>query len=393
MRLHYCDPSLFETLGHHANACRFITEGARRRGVEVHVYANRRIAPALRDELGARPHFRLTTYDCVSSDPISGWLENFTASWTATHEDLGRIEDVASDDLLYLNSGQGAELYAVVRYLRPDRPRVAIELGLPSGLLLDEPTGYRVAAGARQPALYRWASRQLPSELASRLRPLTFDPGSAAAYAHLLERPVATLPLPHEATTSRRPRAAAAAAPVIGFLGAQRPDKGGALVPELVERLLAARPGVRLLVHDGETRSPLAAVAGLAERGAHEPRLRVELGPADRARWNALLDAADLLVLPYEPARYATAYSAIAAEAIANAIPLVVPSGTTMAALLRAHGMPGVVFEDWSVASVAAAVERALDGFAPLAERAGAAAAAWPQCHGIARLIDALLAR
>jgi glycosyltransferase involved in cell wall biosynthesis len=392
MRLHYCDPSLFETLGHHANACRFIADGARRRGLEVRVYGSRRITPALRDELGAQPHFRLSTYDRISRDPISGWLENFSAGWTSTHHDLSRIPDVGPDDLIYLNSGQSAEFYALIRHLRPDGPRLAIEFGLPSGLLPDGAGGYRPDRGASQPALYRWASRQMSAELASRLRMLTFDPGSAAAYAYLLERPVSALPLPHEATTSCRPRAPAASAPTIAFLGAQRLDKGGALVPDLVDRLLSTRPAVRLLVHDGETRGPLREVAALATRASGEPRLRVAFGPAGRGEWNSLLDAADLVVLPYEPARYVTAYSAIAAEAIANAIPLVVPARTTLAALLAEHGAPGLVFDEWSVPSIAGAVERAVDEFAVLAERARIAAAAWPRHHGVARLVDALLA-
>src|SRR5215510_9154900 len=46
--------------------------------------------------------------------------------------------------------------------------------------------------------------------------------------------------------------------------------------------------------------------------------------------WLDLLDRSDLIVLPYEPNRYRRSGSGVATEAVSEAIPMVVPPGSTM---------------------------------------------------------------
>lgn len=108
--------------------------------------------------------------------------------------------------------------------------------------------------------------------------------------------------------------------------------------------------------------------------------------------WNDLLDAADLILCPYEAGRYRLSHSGLVAEALANAIPIVVPGDTALASLLDQYGGAGTSFADFAAAPIAAAVERALADFDTYCDLALAAARRWEATQGPDRLVDAMLA-
>jgi len=118
MRFYYVDPGLINNVGHHANSCRFITKELKARGIQTTILGERRIEPALRDELDARPFFRAFTYGDLIEDDISGWLEAFDNNCAITVEDLFRIPDIGPDDILFLNSARPAQLMAIGEWLR-----------------------------------------------------------------------------------------------------------------------------------------------------------------------------------------------------------------------------------------------------------------------------------
>src|SRR6185436_92437 len=96
-----------------------------------------------------------------------------------------------------------------------------------------------------QPTLYRHASHSLRPEYASRFCFATFDPASSAAYANLLQRDVAALPVPRSRAPIDRTRTNKAAV-TVAFLGEQRPDKGFQHVPAIVRLLLKKHRSIRV---------------------------------------------------------------------------------------------------------------------------------------------------
>ena len=99
----------------------------------------------------------------------------------------------------------------------------------------------------------------------------------------------------------------------------------------------------------------------------------------------------DLILCPHRPEFYVAGFSVVAAEALANAIPIVVPAGTPLEDLLVEYGGPGTAFDRFEPASIADALVRSLNQFDRVATLAHAAALRWPEKHGPARTVDELM--
>jgi hypothetical protein len=400
MHVTFADAGLASEIGHHANSCRFITGALRARGHTVAVAAYHGIQPELAAELRASAHFRLNTYWGNDGDPVCGWMNAFFTGANVFAADLARLGPFDSRDLLYVNSILPAQLMGLRSFLlgmpEHQRPHVVTELGTGPGLDF-----VQTAAGPRfvprdprvdsRATLYRFAGLQIKASPLPQLHVCSFDRASSEVYTTLLGIDVQTLPVPH--FTDAMPRQRGTARPiVIGVLGHQRGEKGYQLVPAVVESLLRARDDVRFLIHNAQPdflAEPQAAMRVLAAR---DPRITLDEQPAGPERWQALLDQTDLMLCPYLPDQFRAAYSAIASEAIAHAIPLVVPAETTLARVVSDFGDPGTRFAAHTADAVVAAVTQALDGFDDLASRAMTAAERWRATMGAGAMVDTMLA-
>jgi hypothetical protein len=215
----------------------------------------------------------------------------------------------------------------------------------------------------------------------------------AKVYAALLGRPVVAVPAWEQAVTAGRDRAGRRPI-VVAVLGHQRnPDKGYHLVPEIARGLLARRGDVEFLAHNANPDDMAEAQRALRALAAAEARVRLVERAVDAAEWRALLDTADLVLCPYSPRRYQLLSSGLHFEALANAIPTVVPAGTSLATLADDLGAAVGTFARNDAATVLAATRAVLDRFDHHAASAHAAAARWPRHHGPRRFVDGLLAR
>jgi hypothetical protein len=400
MKIIFADAGLSSEIGHHANACRLITSALRARGHDVSVAAYHGIQADLADELGARPHFRLNTYWGNDGDPVCGWLNAFFTGCNVFAEDLARLGPFAPADLLYVNSILPAQLLGLRGFLAmlPEhgKPHVVTELGTGPGLDYVQtedgprfvPRDPRVDSRA---TLYRFAGTQIRANMPPQLRVCSFDRASSELYTLLLGFDVQTLPVPH--FTDAVPRRRGAQRPiVIGVLGHQRGEKGFQLVPAIVAHLLATRTDVRFLIHNAQPDFMADAQAAMRALAARDARVTLDEAPAGPARWRELLDQSDLILCPYMPDQFRAAYSALASEAIAHAIPVVTPAETTLARVVAEFGGPGTEFTGFSAEAVAAATMLALDNFDELASRAMTAALRWRATMGAGNMVDAMLA-
>jgi hypothetical protein len=397
----YLDPALTNNLGHHANSGRSIVGEIRARDIPCAILGHMEIEDSLRGELSATPWFRWNTYMVVDKDPVCGWLMDFEMGARVTAEDIGRLQGILPTDLIYMNSIQPAQLMGILRWGRTlaedQRPTVIVEFGTDPGLILLEqdnaapqflPMDPRLDARA---VLLRFTARQMTEEDQRWLKLATFDSQSSAIFQLLLEYPVGTLPLPQGPVTTCRDRTGKRPI-VIGILGHQRGDKGFHKVPALVAGLLATRgDDIRVLVHNGAPDGMPDHQQKLRDMAAADPRLVLDERPADAVLWSNLLEVSDLIVCPYIRNRFIASYSAVASEAMANAIPLVAPEGTTLHGIMREFGMPGTIFKEESVEAIQAAVAAALDDFDRLAGLARQASIRWGETRGAKCLVDTLL--
>ena len=404
MRVIYADPGLRDNLGHHANSCRTIRGELERRGVTVVVLSHTDIIPELRQELQAIPVFRAYTYWQTDGDPVCGWLNCFETSVRATTEDLGRMQGIGADDIVYLNSAQPAQFMALIKWTKAlpadRRPRVVLEFGTDPGVDPEFGSGENVGKFVLRTRDYRTdpramfyrhaASHLLEADMV-RFHMTTFDASASAVYALLLGRPVGVLPLPQFAKTTLTGRTGHR--PVtVSVLGHQRPDKGYYLMPQIARLLLAHEPDIRLLIHNGAPDVMPNVQQEMRAHAAVESRITLNEETAGPALWEDLLRQSGLILCPYEPARFVASYSAVATEALANGIPVVVPDGTALSRLLDAYGGPGADFTTYDPAGIVAATRRALADFDALADRAAAAADRWNATMGVGNMVNALLA-
>jgi glycosyltransferase involved in cell wall biosynthesis len=399
-RFFYADPGLTDNLGHHANNCRFITREARSRGWDVHVLAFANIDAALRAELGAVPFFRALTAWLNDGDPICGWLNAFHVVAEITREDLARIGDIGPDDLMYFSSALPAQLFALARWMgalqRDQLPLVVTEFGIDPGADLQR-TPEGIVFSVRDPRvdaraiLYRSAAARIPAPVLPWLQMITFDQASSAAFCAVLNRHVGVLPTPHMAAAPCRSRSGKR--PItVAVLGNQRPEKGYQFMPEVARTLLQSSPDIRVLCHNANPSAMRETQEDLHDIAAKNERLIMDERLAGSEVWQELLDLSDLIILPYASPRFAISYSAIAVEAIANGIPLVVPAETSMARLVQEFGGAGTTFDRPEAASIIDAVRRALDRFEALAAMAASGAELWRHVHGPGNMLDAILA-
>ena len=392
----YCDASLTGEGGHFAGLCRNVTRELRARGISCIVLANREIRPELAAELGAQPFFQAHTWANFSDDPLCGWLVNFERRWQAALADLGRLGGVSKDDVVHYECGVPSQILALIRWAErfpspADCPRIVVTLTEHSGALARrrEDGSVEWVLGDPQTQLYRYAGLALRPPLADRFRFVAFHQASAALYASLLGHPAQVLPLPLDACTASRQRGAAGTL-TVGFLGAQRENKGFHLVPEICERLLQAHPNVKILVQNswGHMQAQMQALNGLAGR---EPRLRVLWADLAGKQWAELLESVDVVATPYDQAVYASALSGVSMEALMNAIPQAVPRHTAIEAMMLDYGMPGVAFERSEPGPVVDAIGELLRDFAPHAGRALEASRQWRLRNGAAKFMDEYL--
>jgi glycosyltransferase involved in cell wall biosynthesis len=390
MRFFYLDPGLIDDIGHHANYCRYIVGELRARGIETFVFGHDQVIGKLSSELGVSPLFRIHTYRKLI------WLSDFELFARCTFEELERLPGIQASDVVYMVSTTPVQLMAVTQWLQhlaaDRRPTVVVEIGDTGLVASNGQAGLTFAMpDARnnpRPTLFRHAADRLPA--IARLHFITFDRTLSEAVNFLLARPVRTLPLPYRAVTALRNRAGAKPI-VVAILGHQRGEKGLLHLPEIAATLLRARPDVRLQIQNVAPEGAPKAQQELRKLAANSDRLILYQQPAGRTLWPQLLEQSDLILCPYYPNRYIASFSAVASEALANGIPVVVPAATTLEKLLEECGRPGVAFDNFEPKLIVDATVHALNQFDRYATLAYNAAMKWPDQRGPTRLVDGLL--
>lgn len=371
-------------------------------GVHVTVLGCRDMHPDLQTELRAHRFFHGYTYSTLSDgDPFCGPLNAFELWQRMVRENLSSLHSISADDIVYLNSAQPAQFMGLVYWWKwlpaNHRPSVVMEFGTDPGVDVNEVLAdgrvsfslrdYRIDA---RPMFYRHSARGLASEDLAKFHLATFDETTSAVFSAVIGQPVQVLPLPqdsHPPLKSRKGRRPI----VIGVIGHQRPDKGYHLIPKIVQGLLEGDADIRFLVQNSVPTDMPGIQDEMRKLARSEPRIEIDERAVGGADWAALLQRCDLMLCPYDPPRYVASYSAVATDAVANGIPLVVPEKTSMARLLARYGDPGVTYAGNDASAVVDATRRAIAQFDQLAERADRAAAKWKATMGAANTAKGIL--
>ena len=173
----------------------------------------------------------------------------------------------------------------------------------------------------------------------------------------------------------------------VGFVGEYRKEKGGAVLPEVIERFYRERPDRRIFLqvqHEEQARL-------VHERLGHLEELEIHTGQLSHRAYVSRLETLDIMILPYIPARYAIRTSGIFAEAVAYGLVTVVPDNSWMSDQLAAGQGNGVTFSEMTAESIVAALIKASDGFSGLKEKAEAGRSAWRAAQSLDAFLDRIL--
>jgi tetratricopeptide (TPR) repeat protein len=342
-------------------------------------------------------------------DPIAGWLTTFFLAKNATRADLDRITDIDAADIVFFHGAQPAQLMAAIEWVSsipPEKcPLVVVELGGEVGISVGTDSQGRFALEVPnpqdnpRPTLFRFCAQCMGSLQNRPFHVITYDPLVSATYERLMESKIGVLPFPTPAIP--KPRSRVGKRPItIATLGHQQAMKGYHLMPEIASALLRSREDIVLLIHNSDPHLEFSldpsgklrgAQAALREIAAKDSRLILDDREVDFESWTQLVDSTDLMLCPYNPRRYLSGHSGVVTAAIASAIPVVVPDGTSLSHLLDEFGQPGASFPHYDASSVVDSVRSVLKSYDTYAERAVAAADRWVTTQGPNNFVEGLL--
>lgn len=389
MKLVVLDPDLATFSGHNFNYIEGIVREARSRGIETRILAYRGIDPAVAAAVGATGHF--TTPGRAVLNDIPGGPE-VGAAWTHValnavfHRDLGPLtSELGPDTMVFVPAATSRQLLALAQWLS-----LIAAPSLPSMICLFR---YDLDAYAGEVARLK-----VPALVLSTLaRPAVLcceTAENAEAHRSALGLDFATMPLPFIVPSAAH-RPPPTARPVVGYFGDARYMKGFQLLPGLCELTRRGGYPYRLTIQtfdSGESAAASAQVAQVRELATRDGSgVTLVEGALDLPSYHRLLDAADIVCLPYLASAYRIASSAIFCEAISAGRVLVVPDQTWMSAEIRRLGGVPVTFDAWTPVAVDEAIRRAIADLPAQAAAARDLARAWNAQNGPKRVVDRLV--
>lgn len=369
MKICLLDPGLRSLSGHHVDWVHQLAREASRRGARVLVGcakdASTGLLAALAPLAEVIPMFSLWPYhhDRVPASFTQAQRDAHEMR-RHTHESqvlAGELQALPPSDLWLFPTLYAAQAAACA--LVPMAPAMAACIHKTPDL--DGPAGARSWQQALQALARR--SNAAPICLGTTTPPLQ------QAYAALSALPVQVWPLAHDGLRATRPRQHIT---TVGILGHQRPEKGLAILPPLVARLLEL--GLKVLLHDasGQLRAP------------SRPGLQLVSGFV--TDFPAMVNLCDLIVVPNDPASYRLSGSGPVWEAMACGVPVLAPRGCYPGDLVQSTGA-GLCFDAPTPEAIVRTVRDAIHHYPRLAGAAFACSQQWLEHQGVGRFLDRVL--
>lgn len=352
-----------------------------RRGVPVSIYARRGCAVKC-EGITPEPVFSHDIFQEAATDAQVWPIENFQSLNEAFLADLCQLnpDRFSAADLVYFPNLLQNQLYAIAlwlgRFPAERRPAVAVMLRY-----LNHAMDYVQARPNKEliAHFYRYAARAL-----QRIQPCSViccDTAElAGAYQKITGMPVLEVPNPMDVSDIllSAPDRIPGARPTIVYQGHTSALRGMHFLPEIIERCskLVPRPRFIIQVQSRETATTHLGptLQRLEQLAASGDDVRLVEGSLTSESYYGLLQAADLVLLPYSPTFYGFGSSGVFTESASMAKVIVVSPGTVPARQGREYNLGVVTAAQWTPGAMATAVATALRDLATLQKRAVAGA-------------------
>ncbi|HXL84759.1 MAG TPA: glycosyltransferase [Casimicrobiaceae bacterium] len=382
------DPELKDRRGHYFDYDRTVVGEAARRGFAPVILSHRKIEAGLKTGARTIPTFALGIW---AMNPHRQWGNSLKALPIAASFFLDlrrgtRAAGVDRDSTLFVPTSLGGHIlgWALFALTYPPNagPRIVLMLRFQ-----DEFYDNSLLARLGFRLLERTAAR-------NRVELVTDSHRLAEDYKALTSLRIGVVPIPHGDRRSAGSKPARSAERPLRFvaLGDAREEKGFLEILDAVRIVPTLRPEreIEFVLHayTPGSKNVRVALERFRERAPKNVTLvDVALAVSDYA---ALLDSADVVLLPYHAEFYRSRTSGPFAEAVAAGKPVIISDGTWMAECARALGV-GIVCADATPTSLAQAVVAASREIARLEQKAREAAGRWSAYHNPGRFMDAIL--
>ena len=374
-----------DSVGHHLWEPKLLVEELLGRGKAVRIAAHRSIKADQFPDTLTIPTFALHHEASVSRDEKWQHLENFVVHNLDYQKGLNSLDqNIFTDALTLFLDVSDQQLLGTIRWFSgfeaAKRPNVSIILKGQS----DWSTRNRGLELSREV----WSD--CPPFFKEHVRVCSRSEMSAGKYAEILGvrphvLPSALGPTEREIRRSRKRVGPQAGPLVVSFLAGARPERGVALIPDVVKQ--CASLGVRFLIQAIDAVNRTAGVTSLKTLSG-QPGVTFHEGPLPREEYNDWI-AQSVVLLPYSLGRYQSRQSGVYLEAKSLGAPVIVPAGTWMAEEVSRLGN-GLVFEAYNAGAIIECIARAQAELTALRERATACAAEHQREHGADRCVDVI---
>ncbi len=395
--VHLMDPQLTSIGGHYFSHDAQLLAEVRRRGLPVSLYGRRTLTIESCADCTVRPTFTHDIFHEVARDPVVWPMENFQALNRAFLADLQQLPatDFSRDDLIYFPNLLQNQVLAIADWLsglsEAHRPTVALMFRY-----LNHAMDYvQARANKDMIALYYRHAVQHLLQVHPRTLICADTLELAKAYRQITSAPVLELPNPMDVSALLETKSTAPSdgRPVVVYQGHTSPLRGFHFLPEIIQRCRGLNPRPRFVIQlqnrDKGQQSGLGPVITQLEalRGAE-----VELieGPLPQAEYLALLARADIVLLPYTPTFYGHGSSGVFTEAASVGKVVVACKGTVPVRQGTDYKLGTVGADQWTPASMSAAVAFALQRLPQLRAAAQAGAGKFRQDNCARALWDQL---
>ena len=366
MRILYVDPSLRATLGHHFNVAKALVAALKRDGHEVRLLCSKHAAPVIEGE----KLFQYTVYEDMFYDPTTNSGARALKSSTHCHAaDIVAAIAQFNPDLIYAHSVGASICEGIMRavdlvYSQGCKPVFVAEFGFPS----DDRNGNYY--GAQLKLMHARLKANQP-KLLQNFSPISVCHDTSALLSKRVRFSVGTMPSPYSTQGSKKEAGNLTASRTIGCLGHQNVDKGIYLVPDIIDRLSGAEKPIEFTVQV-QADTARATVAKL--RSTSKPGISVNVVDSNlnESEYRDLLLKMDIVLLPYNPARYTSAISGICYEALAQGSVIVAPMHSTIGKIITRYQPNARLFDAWTTESIAHALEETIQNHDTLSHDARA---------------------
>lgn len=209
-------------------------------------------------------------------------------------------------------------------------------------------------------------------------------------FGKLFDLSVTAMPMPAPAVNleALQPEAAQSEIVRVGYFGHASLEKGAQFLEPVIDKVLRSRSNVEFSLHVNANKDTVQILAPFKH-----PRERTHCvhGHITQEDMLEMMKGVDIVLMPYNAAKYRTTPSAIFTECMSWGKVTVIPDNTWICNEAKAVQTGCVVFRDYNAESIATALLQAIDRFPALQMQAHEAAKRFRKRHGIDRCVDMIL--